>query len=251
MKIVHFLLLLSLTACAASREDAKTAHFHFQLGVSYIAKRNYSLALKELLLARKLDGNNPLIHNHLGLTYYFLKEYEHSVISLKNALSKKANYSEAHNNLGRVYIDIKQFNQARFHLFKAANDLTYPHKDKVWLNIGLSHFYEDQFGIAQKYFLKSISANRRNCLAYNYYGRSLVEKENFKRASKALDKAVYHCRGKEFDEPHYFGAIALFRMGLKGKAIARLQEARKLYPKGPYREKITSMLELMKITETK
>ena len=251
MRIITVLLLIALSACATSQANKKTAHFHFQLGVSYLTKKNYSMALKELLIANKLDGQNPLIHNHLGLTYYFLKEYEHAVVSLRNAISEKKNYSEAHNNLGRVFVDIKQFREARKHLFQAANDLTYPHKDKVWLNIGLSHFHQDQFKIAQKYFLKSISANRKNCLAYNYYGRSLVEVENFKKASKSLDKAIYHCQGQEFDEPHYFGAIALFRLGYKSRAIARLQEASKLYPKGPYQAKIKDMLELMKITDTK
>ncbi|MEM7646750.1 MAG: hypothetical protein AAF203_07575, partial [Pseudomonadota bacterium] len=61
----------------------------------------------------------------------------------------------------------------------------------------------------------------------------------------------YHCRKKGFDEPHYFSAISLFRLGFRQKAIARLQEGKKLFPKGPSRKKIDEMINLMKLTETK
>ena len=216
-----------------------------------MGQQEFEKALRELLVAKELDPDNPQILNHLGLAYYFQKEYEHAIISLKSSIDKKPTFSEAHNNLGRVYIDTKDFHQARIHLFKAAGDLTYPHKDKVWLNIGLSYFQEGQYDEAKRYFLKSISANRNNCLAYNFYGRTLVETEQFKDAAQALDQAIVHCKDKGLDEPHYFGAIALFRMGFKQKAIARLQEGKKLFPHGPYRKKIAEMIELMKITETK
>ena len=119
------------------------------------------------------------------------------------------------------------------------------------MNIGLSYFYEGQYEKSQNYFLKSISANRDNCLAYNYYGRSLIELEDFKKAAKTLDQAIYHCQRTGLDEPHYYSAISLFRLGAKAKAIARLQEGQKLFPNGPNKHKIAEMINLMKLTETK
>ncbi|NQZ18689.1 MAG: hypothetical protein HRT44_05455 [Bdellovibrionales bacterium] len=238
-------------SCSTNKENKELAYHHYKIGVTQLTKNNNAQALEQLLIARQLDPTNPLILNHLGLAYYFMQEYEHSIIALKDAISEKTNYSEAHNNIGRVYIDIKDFKQARIHLFKAASDLTYAHKDKVWLNIGLSYFYQNKFKNGQKYFLKSISANRTNCLGYNYYGRSLLELENYEKASKALDQAIYHCRKKGLDEPHYYSAISLFRSGSKAKAMARLQEGRKLFPKGPNKQNIDELINLLRITETK
>lgn len=216
-----------------------------------VSRGDYERGLAQLLIARDLEPSNPLTLNHLGLTYYFMKEYEHSIIALKSAISEKPQYSEAHNNLGRVYIDIKDFALARVHLNKALQDLTYSHKDKVWVNLGLSYFMQGQYKTSQTYFLKAISVNRTNCLAYNYYGRSEIELEHFKKAAKSLDKAIYHCRKRGFDEPHYYSAISLFRLGYKSKAIARLQEGRKLFPRGPNKKKTEEMINLMRITETK
>lgn len=250
---IKFILVFSLilTSCASNEENEKVAYSHFKIGVNLLAKNKKEQALEQLLIAKDLDPDNPLILNHLGMAYYFMKEYEHAIISLQSAISEKENYSEAHNNLGRVYIDIKNYEQARFHLNKAASDLTYANKDKVWFNLGLSYFFQRNYKTSENYFLKSISMNRDNCLAYNYYGRSQVEMENYKKAAKALDQAIYHCRQKGFDEPHYYSAISFFRLGYKSKAIARLQEGRKKFPKGPNRKKIDEMISLMKLTDTK
>lgn len=242
---------LLFSACASNQDNDKLSYSHFQLGVSLLTKGKKAEALEQLIIAKDLDPKNPLIHNHLGLCYFFLQEYEHAIISLKNALSIDPNYSEAHNNIGRVFIEIKDFQRARQHLNAAAADLTYPSKDKVWLNLGLTYFYEGQYEKSENYFLKSISMNRQNCMAYNYFGRSQIEQEKFKNAAKALDQAIYHCRQRGFDEPHYYSAISFFRLGYKAKAIARLQEGRKKFPDGPNRAKIDEMINLMKLTDTK
>lgn len=248
--IYFSVLCLLLGACASTDENKQIAYNHFKIGVTFQSQDQKEKALQQLLLARDLDPGNELILNHLGLAYYFLKEYERAVVTFNSALDVKPNYTEAMNNLGRTYIDMNDFVSAQQILNKASNDLTYPSKDKIWLNLGLSYFNQNNFKQSQNYFLKAIAANRENCLAYNYYGRSQIELEKYDKAVKAMDQAIYHCRVKGFDEPHYYGAISLFRLGYKSKAIARLQEGRKLYPDGPNKQKMEEMINLMKITET-
>ena len=208
-------------------------------------------ALAQLLRAKELDPSSAQVRNHLGLAYYMLGELERAVVELEEAIDIDENFSEAHNNIARVLIDLKEFKKAREHLFIASNDLTYSRKDKVLLNQGLSYFFQGQYKKSEPFFLKSISRNRDNCLAYNYYGRAKIEQESFVKASKALEQAVYQCKDRGFDEPHYYSGIALFRLGKKTKAIARLQEGRKKYPKGPNRNKISDMINLMRITDPK
>lgn len=249
------LLLLSFTLsfCSTSKEqNEKVAYSHFKLGVTLISQGKKEQGLEQLLLAKRNDPENPLILNHLGLAYFFMNEHEHAIVTLKEAIEKNPNYSEAQNNLGRVYIEIRDYKSAQYHLDKAASDLTYANKDKVWLNFGLSFFKQNQFEKSEPFFLKSITANRNNCLAYNYYGRSLVEREQYKKAAKALDQAIYHCQKKGFDEPHYYSAISFYRLGYTKRAIARLEEGKKKFPNGPNRQKIDEMINLMEIaTATK
>ena len=172
-------------------------------------------------------------------------------MNLKEALKQKPNYSEAHNNIGRVYVQIKDFDSAIEHLQKAASDLTYASKDKVWVNYGLAYFSQDKFKKSEAYFLKAMGMNRKNCLAYNYYGRALVEQEQFEKAAKTMDQAIYHCKHKGLDEPHYYGAVSLLRLGYKAKALARLEEAQKKFPNGPNRNNIDKMIDMMRLTPSR
>lgn len=248
---IFFLFWLgsSLISCQGPGKSRQSSIHHYRLGTGLLQKKQYRQSLQQLKIAHDLDSRNHNILNNLGLVYYFLGEFEESIYHLKKALSHKSDYSEAHNNLGRVYIEVRDYEQARIHLNRALADLTYPNRDKVFVNLGLSHFRGGNLALAEPFFLKAIAANRENCLGYNYLGRSLIELKKFKRAVKSLNQAIYHCRENNFDESHYFSAVALFQSGKKNRAISRLQEAQKLYPKGPYQRKVKTMLELMSITE--
>jgi type IV pilus assembly protein PilF len=248
----HLLLiipLVCLVCCTTSGRKRELAYGHFKIGVTMLNQQKLEPALEQLQKAHELDPKDPMILNHLGLAYFFLKEYNLAILNLNKAVSLKPDFTEAHNNLGRAYIEVKNFNQARKHLSTAAQDLTYISKDKVWLNLGLSYFHENQYEKSLNYFVKSISYNRDNCLAYNYYGRSLLETEDYKKAVTALDQAIYHCRKRGLDEPHYYGAISLYRLGYKSKALARLKEGRKLFPEGENKTRIDDMIKILRVTD--
>ena len=248
MKCLKLIILFSLFAsCVGKNKNKKDmAHHHFRIGVSLLAKDQKSKSLQQLLTAHKLDPSNTLILNHLGMAYYFLKEYEHAIVTLKEAIRKDPNHSEAHNNIGRVYIEIKDFQLARKHLSKASSDLTYSHKDKVWLNLGLSYFFEGKFKKSKTYFLKSLGNNDKNCLAQNYYGRSQMELEKFKQAIQAFNKAIQTCGKKHSYEPHYYGAISLFHLGHQLKALSFLSQSRQ-YFSGLNLQKIDRAIKEMKV----
>ncbi len=231
---------LFVSCVSKNKNNKDIAHHHFKIGVSLSAKGQKSKSLQQLLMAHELDPANTLILNHLGMAYYFLKEYEHSIVTLEEAVKKDPNYSEVHNNLGRVYIEIQDFQSARKHLAKAASDLTYSHKDKVWLNLGLSYFFAGKYKQSESHFLKALENNNKNCLAHNYYGRSQMELKKFKLAVQAFKKAIHYCGKKHSYEPHYYGALSLFRLGHRSKALTFLSANRKHF----------SGLNLQKINKT-
>ena len=249
---IKFIVLGLLVSCTSNHKDKeRTAHNRFRIGVSLLAKNQKSKALEQLLLAHKTNPSDTLILNHLGMAYYFLKEYEHSIVTLKQALQLKPDYSEVHNNLGRVYIEIQDFQKAREHLLKASLDLTYPHKDKVWLNLGLSYFFEQRYQKSEEYFKKALQANNQNCLVHNYYGRSQMELGKFRKAASTFNKAIHSCqKNKAFGEPYYYGALCIFRLGNASKAIAYLSAGRKHSSK-PMQGKMDKILDQMRISRKK
>ena len=249
LKFIILLGLLSLLVSCANKDknNKNTAHHHFKIGVSLSAKGQKSKSLQQLLMAHELDPSNTLILNHLGMAYYFLKEYGHAIVTLKEAVRINPDHSEAHNNLGRMYIEIKDFHLARKHLAKASSDLTYSHKDKVWLNFGLSYFFEGKYKQSEIHLLKALENNDKNCLAHSYYGRSQMELKKFKQAIRAFNKAIHYCGKKHSYEPRYYGALSLFHQGHQSKALSFLSDSRKHFS-GLNLKKIDKMIKQMKVS---
>lgn len=246
-RLVALSLALLLCSCASFLSNHKDeAQLHMQIGNGHYAQGNLPFALKEMLEAEKLDPQNPLIQNNLALIYYARERYDLAEQHLLRAIELEPKYSDARTNLGRVYIEEKRYADAEKQLRIAIGDLTYGGADRAWLNFGISRFQQQDFRGAKTAFEKSLQTNRESCLGTSYYGRSLFELEDYTAAVRQLDNAVGFCQKENFDEPHYFSALAWYRLGDKSKSMTRFEEILKLYPEGKYREKSRAMLDLLR-----
>lgn len=239
--------LLLFAACSSiTTQEEETAKLHLQIGTSQLNGGNYPQALSELLLSESLDPENPITQNNLGLTYFFRERPDLAELHLRKALKLKPNYSDARNNLSRILIERGHYPEAIREAQIVSQDLTYPNPEKPLLNIGIAQFKQSQFAAAQKTFQKAIELQRDNCMAQSYYGRTLYEQKDYKRAAEALDRAAGFCQRIQFDEPQYYSALSYYEIGQKQKAESRLEGLLKLYPQGKYSDKAKSMLETIR-----
>lgn len=237
--------LLCFLGCASkgpSNEDL--AMVHFRVGTSHLEKGNYPDALKDLLHAESLNPKDALIQNNLGLAYFMRERYELSEQHFRKAIALDPNFTDAKNNLARVLIERGLHKEARKQLQGVLEDLTYPQPAKAYVNYGLSFFREEKFVESKEAFLKAIGYDRENCLAQNYYGRSLLELRDSVKAVQVLDRAAGFCLKNNFDEPIYYGAIAYYRLGDKIKAQSRLETL--VQKNSPYKDKAETMLEILR-----
>jgi Tfp pilus assembly protein PilF len=247
LRLLLSLLLCFLVSCATFFEDKKErAELHMRIANAHFENGNLPLALSENLQAEKLDPSNPIIQNNLGLTYFMRQRYDLSEKSLRKALSLKSNYTDARNNLARVLIETGRYAEAEKELDVVLADLTYSGGDRAWINKGLSRFKQKDWKESMAAFQNSLQVSRDNCTANTYYGRSLFELADYQRAADALDRAVGFCQKQSFDEPHYFSALAWYRLGDRDRAEARFKEISQIYPDGKYRDKARAMLNLLR-----
>jgi type IV pilus assembly protein PilF len=248
--VLLFLFSASLfTACGGGsfvREDNDQSELQLQVGTQQLQNGNYPAAMASLLKAEQLDPSNPMIQNNLGLAYFVRDHFEEAEKHFEKAISLKRDYTDAKNNAGRTLIELNKYDEALKMLSEAEKDLTYPTPEKPLTNIGIVYFKTERFDLAKKYFAKALAIQRDNCVAYNYYGRSLYELKQFAAASDALDRAVGFCQPMQFDEPQYYSALAHFQAGDREKAEARLEQLIKIYPQGKYKDKSKAMLETMR-----
>ncbi|MBO9667994.1 MAG: tetratricopeptide repeat protein, partial [Bdellovibrio sp.] len=199
-----------------------------------------------LLKAQELDPSNAVIQNSLGQVYFLRERYELAEKQFRKAITLDKNFTDARNNLARVYIEEGKYADADRELNIVLNDLTYPDIDKAFNNLGLSKFNQKQYAAAQDAFLKVLKVHSDDCIANTYYGRAYFEQKQYDQAAEALDRAIGFCQKNLYDEPHFYSALAYYRLGDKSKAMARFEELLKYYPEGKYREKAKGMLDLIR-----
>ncbi len=240
------LLSLALSACSTTRKEVEEAELHMRIGTSFLSQGNYPNALRELLIAEKLDPKNALVQNNLGLAYFLRERLDLSARHLRRAVELAPDFTEARNNYARVLIELTRYDQAIAELKTVLNDLTYGDPAKAWVNLGMAYFRKGDYGMAKEKFSQAVQINRDHCLGQTLYGRSLLELKQFEAAAHALDNAVVICRPAQFDEPYYFSGLTYYRLGRTSSAVARMEEVLKLYPNGLYAKRAESMLKLMK-----
>jgi type IV pilus biogenesis/stability protein PilW len=238
--------LLLLVSCATEpKNQTRDANLHLQIGTGYLDEGQYPQALSELLIAEKLDPKNELVQNNLGLVYFLRQKYVLAEKHLSNAILLKPNYTDALNNLARVHIEMGEYNKAISELDKVIRDLTYTYPDKAWVNLGMAYFRKGDFEDSKKKLAEALKINRKNCLAYDLFGRSQYELHEYKSATDSLDMAITLCKDSGFDEPNYYSGLAYQKLGNLAKALARMEEVTRLYPDGRYTKKAQEMLNMM------
>lgn len=240
-------LLFLVSGCASfGSEDKEKSELYMKMGIAQFEQGNFPYALRDLLKAQELDPTNPLVQNNLGLTYFMRERYDLAEKSLRKALELNPKYTDARNNLARVLIEVGKNKDAEAQSRIVLNDLTYASLEKAYVNLGLAQFNQSKFQEAADSFSRAIEAQRDSCVAHTYYGRSQFEMKEYRVAADALDRAVGFCQRSLYDEPHFYSAVAYYRLGSKEKSIARFEEILKLYPSGKYRDKAAGMLDLIR-----
>ena len=236
-----------LIGCASWWQEDKTkADLYLRMGVAQMESNNYPYALRDLMVAEKLDPKNPVIQNNLGLVYFFRERYDLAEKHLRNAVRLDEAYTEARVNLSRVLLENGRPAEAEKEIKITLNDLTYPTPEKAYTNLGLVKFNVKDFPASRAAFKKVISSVQDDCIAYTYIGRSYFEEGDYSKASESLDRAVGFCQKNLYDEPHYYSALAYYRLGEKSKSIARFEELLKYYPNGKFSDKAKGMLSLIR-----
>jgi tetratricopeptide (TPR) repeat protein len=237
---------LTMVGCASWKKDKDKAELYLRMGNALIEEGNYPNAIVALQKAQELDSTNAAVPNAMGQALFMRERYDLAEKQFRKAVTMDAKYTDARNNLARNLIEEGKYTEADKELTLVLDDLTYSGVEKAYTNLGLSKFNQKKYAAAQDAFLKVLKVKSDDCWANSYYGRALFEEKKYSQASEALDRAIGMCQKALVDEPHYYSALAYYRLGEKSKAIARFEEIIRYYPEGKYREKSKGMLDLIR-----
>jgi Tfp pilus assembly protein PilF len=231
--------------CKSVSENEQLADIHMRVGFGHLQNGNYPQALRELLIAEKLDENNPYIQNNLALAYFKRGRPDLAETHARKALTLNPKFSEARNTLMQVLTELQQFAEAEKQGQMVIDDLTYEHPEVAQMNMGILKFRMGKYSQAEGYFRKSLDYQKENCIVQTYYGRCFYELKQYSKATEVLDQAVGYCQRLQYDEPHYYSALSYFQKGSSDKAESMLKELIHLYPDGRYVSRAKEALEVI------
>ena len=177
----------------AIKLDKFYKHAHFNLGLTYQNKENYSKAVEYYSLVLNIDSGYYQANLNLAYCYKQLKSFDISINFYKKAINLKPTLPDAYNNLGLVYLAQKKF-QLALNCFKKTLEIS-PQMIAVYNNIGLTFINLKNYPEAILNFKKVIDSNVNHINFSNY------------EVYNNIALALYHC-GK-YDEAFKFCKKAL------------------------------------------
>lgn len=145
MKVAHPIMActmgVALAACATDNvrdEDSGSspAQVNVQLGVGYMQRGDYELALEKFQKAIRLDSRLPDAHTGIAVLYEQIGREELALQHYRKAVELKPDNGNVHNNLGTFLCKQGEYEQAEKHFLKALDDPFYRTPEAAYTNAG-------------------------------------------------------------------------------------------------------------------
>ncbi len=244
-KIYKFLLIILafsiLTSCSHKEKDHEKSNLYLKMALGHMNNKKYPMALKTLLMSKSLTPENPAVYNYLGIIYLKQKQVKKSLFNFNKALNINPAYTEALINKANVFTEVNLPDKAIEMLLKAQQDLTYPHPDYIFYQLGLAYYKKKKYLSASDHFLSSLKLNSKNCGSSNEYAKSLHMLKLFKNAQIQFDNASKICP-QHYSELQYFKGLNLFKLGQKKRARFHLKKVTELEPYSVYGKRASQIL---------
>ncbi len=162
---ISFLLIciLTLTSCTTSRvQDLNRASkLNAELGLAYLMKGRYDLALKKLRKSIKQNSDNSKAYLYTAELYRRLEQRESANSFYQQALDVAHDDASINNNYGAFLCADKKYKEAFKYFNIALKNPVYPERSKVFENIGVCSQNQGNIKIARENFVKAFNLNRR------------------------------------------------------------------------------------------
>lgn len=156
--------ILITCACATSTapkaEKEKRSNPLYALGLMrqgslLLQQGRYEAALDKFSEADRVSPGNATSLNMKGLCLLRLERYDEALQAFDKALELIPAFTDARNNRGATYLAMGQYRMAEVDFSAVLDDTTYPHRQEVYYNLGITYLQRNQTAAAQENFRKA------------------------------------------------------------------------------------------------
>jgi len=232
--LVLVVVLLFVSACASTSTDApltenqKAAEINIQLGVRYLAQKEYQLADKKLRRAMKQDPRSATAQWVFALLQERLGEYVVAEKHFRKAISLDPKDSKAQNNYGTFLCNQKRPLEAEKAFLKAVENPLYAEASSAYANAGTCMLQVPDKVKAEEYFRKSLDVHASQPLALYQLGLLSFERQEYDQASYYFQQ--YESVAKHNSKSLWMAYQTENNLGNQGKAEEYAHQLKRSFP---------------------
>jgi len=186
--------------------DPLLAQSLMRQGYVFMQQQRYEQALERFKQADAANPGNATTYNMSGLCYLSLNQLDKALENFDTALTMIPGFTDARNNRGTTYLALEQYRLAEVDFVAVLSDSTYPHRWKVYYNLGLTYLGRGHIGAAEENFTKAITATNPVFEAY-------LRLAEIAQAQGRIDSAIGLLEEAHFKFPERLdGILALGRL---------------------------------------
>lgn len=164
------------------------AEVNMKLGVAYMQKGNYEVALLKMRRALAMDPKLPSAHYAIALLYEKLNQVHLAEKHYKEAISIDPLYAEAQNAYAVYLCKRERYSDADLHFNQALKNPLYKTPQMVYANAGFCAYQSKQYESAEAYLRKTLQIQPRNSLALYHMAMLSFESKKNLRARAYLQR---------------------------------------------------------------
>ncbi|WP_084004373.1 tetratricopeptide repeat protein [Terasakiispira papahanaumokuakeensis] len=179
---------LTLTACSHQRpspEKNQAIDTYQQLGYTYLRSNQLGRAQKYFHQALALNAHDPKALHGLALIFARQNERRLAEHYFIETLQSDTDSTIARNNYAAFLFKQSRYDEARSQLQVAVQDIRYPHRDRILLNLGRCELKLGQTQAALDHFQRALDLNP---MAYDVH----LELATWYLKTQQLTKAQHH-----------------------------------------------------------
>ncbi|ORU93674.1 MAG: type IV pilus biogenesis/stability protein PilW [Cycloclasticus sp. symbiont of Bathymodiolus heckerae] len=237
-RLLVLVMLLLLSACQTqlTREGSSNlrgvekspADVYISLGVEYMNRGMYDVALEKLEKALKIDRSSSNAHNVIAVLYDRLGERALAGEHYKKAVKLSPANSGAQNNYARYLCGIKKYDLADKHFNKALKNPLYKSPLLALTNAGTCAWKSGNLDKAEAYYRTALQRNKRYSVTLLQMAKLKFEQQNYLSVRAYLQR--FKDVNKHTPASLWLAVQAEDKLGDLGAVTSYVLQLKRLYP---------------------
>ena len=231
--VIGLLFVLIISGCSTQTQregvdNKKVSVANTELGVAYLQKRQYKVAMAKLKKALEYDDDNANAHHYIAELYRRLEQNDLADEHFKKALDLDEGNSSLKNNYAIFLCGTGSHEKGLKYLNQVLLDPLYSNKGQAYENMGICVEKLGNIKKAEQYYVSALKFNMNSPSALLGLAQIEFDRRNVKLASHYL--ARHNKIARPTSQSLWLGLIIARKQGLKGKSGSLAIKIKQYFP---------------------